>query len=434
MLKGSYFAVDATPLTGTPLAYDIQIAVDDPLYLKGFVFLPEGKDPVVICSLDWIGIACESRERLKKSIASSVGTKKDNVTVHTTHFHDAPHSNESAREVLMRFGKDSLAEQYYDPKLLERLCENAAKACREAASRARAITHIGYGKGKVKEVASNRRIVGEDGKIKYTRYSSCKDPLVRAIPEGLIDPYLDLITFWSDDLLLASVSYYATHPMSYYRTAMCSSDFVGMARNMFSETVTRAPHIYFNGAGGNITAGKYNDGEKKNRFDLANRLLSGMKEAWDSTVKKPVESFCYTTDLLRLPIDERFGKEECLNILKNPSSEERDLLSASRKLAWYEWCDQNPYIAVSALSINDVKILHMPGELFIEYQLYAEEKYPEYKVCMAAYGEYGTSYIGTKKSYFEGGYETGPKVTKVAEDSEPLIKECIDRLMKKDCS
>lgn len=46
MLKGSYFAVDATPLTGTPLAYDIQIAVDDPLYLKGFVFLRKEKTPL----------------------------------------------------------------------------------------------------------------------------------------------------------------------------------------------------------------------------------------------------------------------------------------------------------------------------------------------------------------------------------------------------
>jgi len=38
----------------------------------------------------------------------------------------------------------------------------------------------------------------------------------------------------------------------------------------------------------------------------------------------------------------------------------------------------------------------MPGELFIEYQLAAQNTRPDEFVTMAAYGEYGPGYIGTR--------------------------------------
>src|SRR6202012_2124204 len=78
------------------------------------------------------------------------------------------------------------------------------------------ITHIGIGKAKVEDVASNRRVMGADGKVKYVRYSACKDPKIRAEPEGLIDPYVQLLSFWDGERPLVSLTYYATHPQSYY--------------------------------------------------------------------------------------------------------------------------------------------------------------------------------------------------------------------------
>ena len=83
---------------------------------------------------------------------------------------------------------------------------------------AEAVTHVGYGKGLVEKVASNRRILGPDGKVKYVRMSSCKDPVGRELPEGLIDPNVRMVTFWNNDRPLAVLTYYATHPQSYYYT------------------------------------------------------------------------------------------------------------------------------------------------------------------------------------------------------------------------
>ena len=41
--------------------------------------------------------------------------------------------------------------------------------------------------------------------------------------------------------------------------------------------------VYFTGAGGNVGAGKYNDGAHENRGILAGRLADGMKRAWEGT-------------------------------------------------------------------------------------------------------------------------------------------------------
>jgi hypothetical protein len=48
---------------------------------------------------------------------------------------------------------------------------------------------------------------------------------------------------------------------------------------------------------------------------------------------------------------------------------------------------------------------------------------------MAAYGDYGPAYIGTTKAYPEGGYETGPRVSSVAPDVEPVLMDAMRRLL-----
>ena len=58
----------------------------------------------------------------------------------------------------------------------------------EAVAKARPVTHLGLGQAEVEKVASNRRILGPDGKVQYVRYTACRDPKVRDMPVGTIDP------------------------------------------------------------------------------------------------------------------------------------------------------------------------------------------------------------------------------------------------------
>ncbi len=74
-------------------------------------------------------------------------------------------------------------------------------------------------------------------------------------------------------------------------------------------------------------------------------------------------------------------------------------------------------------------VLHMPGELFIEYQLAAQKMRPNSPVMMAGYGDYGMGYIGTSIAYTQGGYETGP-VSRVAPEVEETLMKAMRELLR----
>ena len=83
---------------------------------------------------------------------------------------------------------------------------------------------------------------------------------------------VSLLGFWNENVPIALLSSYACHPQSYYRLGIPSPDFPGIARFIRGQDVNSAMHVHFNGAGGNIAAGKYNDGSQPNRMNLATRL------------------------------------------------------------------------------------------------------------------------------------------------------------------
>jgi hypothetical protein len=86
-------------------------------------------------------------------------------------------------------------------------------------------------------------------------------------------------------------------------------------------------------------------------------------------------------------------------------------------------------IDIACLSLGPVRILHMPGELFVEYQLEAQRMRPDLRVAMAAYGDYGPAYIGTAVSYPEGGYETAPTSSYVDPSVETVLMGAMRRLL-----
>ena len=104
-------------------------------------------------------------------------------------------------------------------------------------------------------------------------------------------------------------------------------------------------------------------------------------------------------------------------------------LKAARNLVWARRCEAGEKTDIACLRLGPAYVLHMPGELFIEYQLAAQKMRPKSPVLMAAYGDYGPGYIGTAVSYTEGGYETGP-VSRVAPEVEEVLLKAMRELLK----
>lgn len=424
-LKLATFDVDATPPVGSQLTYDPMVnSWDLGLRAKGIVILGAG-EPIVMCSVDWIGISNESQDEFKRVMALAAGTIPSRVVVHTIHQHDAPTSDLGA-EVLMKSAGvlPGAFEGSYTRDLIERL----GSAIKKSVLTASPLTHVGTGQAQVYKVSSNRRILGSDGKVKATRTSATKDSLIRAEPEGLIDPMVSLVSFWNNNKPLAVLSYYASHPQSYYRTGVANPDFPGVSRFMRQLAVPDALHIHFNGAGGNITAGKYNDGAKENRLILAERLADGMKRAWDSTTREAVTPGSISWNVEPVALLPAAGIEKLETGLKTETSV--FIANNISKLVWLRRLRAGKKIDISSLTAGKARILHLPGEPFVEYQLAAKAARPDLFVAVAGYGDYGVGYIGTAVAYGQGGYETG-QASGVTAAAEEILMKAIGKLLQK---
>jgi hypothetical protein len=425
------FQADVTPPIGSPLCHgnvSNVVIVVDPLTARGVVLLPAKQKPIVLCAVDWVANSNGGYDEWREALAKAAGTTVERVAVHTVHQHDAPGCDFTTEEFLATQG---LTNKFSNVTFAREAIARTARAVREAMQQPQPVTHVGIGQAKVEQFASARRVLGPDGKVKYTRTSACRIPAARAEPEGVIDPFIRALSFWDGDQPRVVLNYYATHPMSYYGKGGVSADTVGIARAMREAALSGVPHIYFTGAGGNVTAGKYNDGAPENRPVLAQRLARGMEEAWKATRKSPLRApdIEWRVKPVALPLREELADEApALKMLADVSAKSGDRARAARQLAWSRRCKAGHRIGLSCLRLGSVFVLHMPGELFVEYQLAAQKMRPDATVCMAAYGDDGCGYIGTEIAYSQGGYETG-KVSQVAPQVEDVLMTAMKALL-----
>lgn len=441
-LRVGVFDVDASPPVGTMMAYDPVVSVQMPLRFKGIVILSDQK-PVVMGSLDWLGISNEGSTVFRQRLAAAAETTIDRVVIHTIHQHDAPACDFALEAMLHSVGAEKVP---FDSASTRAVLDRASAAVKDAVKQAKPISHVGQSEAPVQLVASNRRVLGPDGQVQHIRWSATKDPVARAFPEGVIDPMMKLVSFWNDSEPVAVLSYYATHPQSYYRTGLANPDFPGMARERAEKTIG-VPFIHFNGAGGNITAGKYNDGNTANRQILADRVYGAIARAWESTKREEINPsmFDWKTEDVLLPPGKSILGDRTIDDAKsieaglNEQLANKDLSTPARyaianKILFLRRYLAKETISIGCLSVGGVRILHMPGELFVEYQLAAQRMRSDLFVAMAAYGEYSPWYIGTAVAYSQGGYETGNDATMVGPESEQILLTAMGRLLHADTS
>lgn len=450
-LRVAVFQADATPPIGTPVAYALARKIEDPLSARGIVLLGAGQ-PIVLCAVDWIGIANGGHDVFRERLAAAAGTTVERVAVHALHQHDGLRCDFTSEAYLAERG---LAGRRFDVPFVRQAIDRTAEALRASLVRARPVTHLGVGQAKVDKVASNRRILGPDGKVAIARSSSYRIPepilgrLIEnarrdgyelsatrveealAAPEGVIDPLLKMLTFYDRDEPVVCLSYYATHPQSYFGQGDVTSEFVGLARADRERALNGLPLIHFNGASGNVAAGKYNDGTPALRVELTRRMSDGMRRAWEASVKRPIAAadVGWRVERVTLPANPKLDVTKLRATLDDHQASEGDRIGAANKLAFLLRMANGHKIELSALRLGDVYVTHMPGELFVEYQLEAQKMRPNGVVCMAAYGDYGPGYIGTAISYEQGGYETQPSASNVGPDVERVLMDGLRKLL-----
>jgi len=432
-LRIATFQADVTPPLGSPLCLGFIRPAErivDRLSARGMILFAGGP-PIVLCAVDWVLICNGAHDAWCKGLAEAVGTTIDRVSMHTVHQHDAPAVDYSAEEILAANG---LGGKMYNVAAAKEALQRVAGAAGQAAEKPRRVTHLGYGQSEVEKVASTRRVLTPDGKLAFWRSSTGTGPQNKqgsVAPEGLIDPHVRLVSFWDGQEPLVAMSYYACHPCSYYGRGGVTADFVGMARAAREAALPGTAQIYFDGAGGDIACGKYNDGSPRMRPILAARLEQGMKLAWETQKMVPVTAadVSWRTCPVKLPARKSFTEQGCLQRLRNTKGSLPTRIRGALDLAWLQRVQSGHRLAMNCLGVGPACLLHMQGELFIEYQLAAQRMRPDSFVSMAAYGDLAPGYVGPKIAYSRGGYEVAGCMCRTAPEVEDVLMAAMRDLL-----
>lgn len=422
------FDVDATVPMGHPCCggwIKPATVVDDPLKLRGVVL--QGADkPIVLAAIDWTGICNQAYFQMRDALAEAAHTTPERVSLHSVHQHNAPFCEPYANSLLRKYNSKVFT---YDEIYFADLVKRAAVAVRAAANDGKPVEAVGMGQGRVNQVASARRVIGPDGKLLYSRTSATTNPKAIAAPEGVIDPFLKSVSFYQNGQPLARLYFYATHPMSYYGDGRITSDFVGLARQKRDDEEPGVLHVYFTGCAGNVTAGKYNNGDHAVRPVLVGRMRDGMaaadKEA--DARREPLKQVAWKTLPHQFKPNDAFDYDK----LEATVADEKNTVTMRNRNAmfcgWLKRLEKPSPILLGRLDVNAGSIITLPAETFVEYQLGAQELRPGGFVACAAYGDGGPWYIPVERSYKEGGYE--PSVSLVKSDSEPRYRKAIADLL-----
>jgi hypothetical protein len=400
-------------------------SIVDPLQAHGLVFFTDEK-PVVLVVVDWCEIRNDAYARWREVLAAAAGTEPGRVLVSAVHVHDAPVADLAAERILRAHrAAGSLCDLDFHEQAVQRVARALRLACR---SRQR-VTHVGHGSAPVEQVASNRRFIRRDGSLAFSRTSASRDPAAREADGGLVDPLLRTLSFWQGDRPLAALHAYATHPMSHYGQGGVSADFVGLARSRRQAEDPAVRQIYASGCSGNVTAGKYNDGNPANRPVLAGRIYKGMVAAWQRTERARVGPVKFRSVPLRL---EPRGGDFTMEQLRRRLASERNPFGqclAAMGLSWRERVAAGIPLDVPVIDFGSAQLILLPAESYVEYQLYAQEVGAGF-VLSLGYGECAPGYIPTETAWREKDTNLGDWCW-VAPGAESVLKGAIAQALRR---
>jgi neutral ceramidase len=401
----------------------------DALKTKAIV-LRSGKEQAALVVCDLTGIAMDLSAEVRRRASAKTGIPIHHIIVSATHSHTAPDYTRDLYEHLG--GKPAPAGQpRYAAKLIDGIVEAVIKA--HAAAKP-VILEAGSARQET-PVSFNRRFVMRDGSVKTWMRRDNPD-VVR--PAGPIDPEIGMLLVRSagDKRPLGLFSNFALH-LDTVGGTQWSADypyFIGkeVQKALGSDVVS----IFATGCCGDIN---HVDPVRKerNKTDFIGTLLGKtittnvsklrpMKEPTlrirHTTVKLPLQKV--TTEQLAkarpLVLDAREGrkveffdlvnayKAVMLDQLRNkkPQSNAADLINWGLTRTWAGVGDHLP-VEVQAIGLGDeVGIVCLPGEVFVELALAIKQASPfKTTLVIELANAVETIYVPTRAAYAGGSYE-----------------------------
>lgn len=408
----------------------------------------------LIVTLDHGGQSLTENQVLRHVISRATGILADNIIVNYSHSHNAPGPDARWRKVDQKPNSDlePLFEEWlaHDVHGLSPWEEWQYVQIAEAAKRAMSRLHpakLSVGRAPVR-IAYNRRLM-QDGRIRHG-----------VNPHGPIAPWVDVLGVHGENGKRIAVLFsYAAHPVIVHHDwktgshSVIGPDYPGYAVNHLRNLLDKGGEpegvfMFAQGWSGDVNAyprasGDFNACDAAG-FSLAFATARAIAESKEVRAA-PMRTRSLTLSLpCKLPSVEEcqgwFGDSIAYDSEGFPyglGNLERLLEIAKRGERHFR------ELPLRAIAIGtELCLILAPGELFVEYQLFADEISPFADTVALGFTNDNIGYIGTRKGYelpgLTGGHGIAPNSTMPLElEAEGMVKEGIERLvneLKAECS
>ncbi len=403
-LTAGFARRDITPAIGGPALYGVTCFIDqiwDPLEVTALV-LDDGEERVAIAGCDISEILEHPYREMTAEIGQAIGVRPERVWLNSSHTHSAPYLTTELQQLLDPYGLIAVDYDYVD-----QVCRALTEAMREASERAEPAS-LSIGRGRVERVASNRRVKLPDGKTIH-RYA--RAPVEwRRLEEGLIDPDATVIRFdRKDGSTLGAIATYSCHPTAAGGDLheWVSADLVGVAVRKVEPTLG-APILFMQGCAGDIGTGKWTEGTPaEDTQRMGERLAAGMLSALGSAQPVELGPLRAAEKRVDLELDPFPPLAEMEERLKKAAEGgvSGEVVAAGDALVVARRAEEIRRPLVGALSIGDLAISLLPGEVFLRLGLHIRDASPFQHTLVSAYNNVSLQYIPTADQFPEGEFE-----------------------------
>jgi len=395
-LQAGVAVTDITPDVGDVHYRGASTGVLDPLQAKAIVFR-QGQQQAALVFCDVIGVSMDQSDAIRKLAAEKTGIPGQNICVAATHTHTGRFSQKAAEQMIQRIAEAVIAAQA-----------------------AAGTVKLQFGIAQQHGLAFHRRFVMKDGSVRMNPGFGNPD-IVR--PAGPVDPDVGIIfvRHAEDNRPTASLTSFAMHLDTVGGTEYSADYPYWLHQSLRKELGQNFVSIFGTGTCGNINhfdvskSGPQKGHQQTTKHlgeTVAATVIAALPELKDvsrpslavrsATVQVPLQE--YTQEELawaKLPTDQRAPLVQERPFLQQFRASKIRSLAAMRQ----RWGDKLPMeVQVFRLS-EDVAIVTLPGEIFVELGLTIKEASPFETTLVIELANNSPAYVPTRQAFSDGDYE-----------------------------
>jgi hypothetical protein len=349
----------------------------DPLWAKAVV-LDDGRQRIGIVSIDTLIVLGDWTHSVRAEVASRSGIAPSNLLINTTHTHSAPDV----------FGLHSERNEALEAQLARGVIAAVEAACAGLVDGA-----VGLGRGRVGEIAINRRDTADE-----------------------IDQELAVLRIdGPDGSPLAVVAKAACHPVVLdYSNLLYSADICAAMYTTVESAYPGALCLYLNGCAGNINPAAFPFSERRNIY--IDQTAENYPVYWGSFEEAARIGRILGYEALRVAEATATRRDVSLGAAIQPAV--LPLKSVAERELFVRFFGMPAHFAeralraaaleteVQMLAIGETTILALPGEPFMELGRAIKQRLPARDVVVLGYSNDDVRYILPAFAYRGDRYET----------------------------